>query len=105
MYWRARKDAIEVLRIALRLHQPFTSTFGTSIEISIFRGGAVIRRNQHLGCDISLVNRTIAEILNFLGMMDGPRSIRSCSLMTIIGGRGCISISQCSHHRNKVDLP
>jgi hypothetical protein len=58
---RARDDAVEVFRIALRRGQRLTATRGTSVEVRQLRHVAVEAIDGGFGCDRRLVNRAMCE--------------------------------------------
>ena len=63
---RRRHDAVVILRIALRLHQPLASAGGAAVEVGILRRHAVHRLRQRLAGDGHLVNADVRVVADGL---------------------------------------
>src|SRR5580693_2596902 len=81
-------DAIEVLRKALGFHERFASAVGTSGEIRVIGGLAIVSRQDCFRESGGLVQGPIAEVDELLGMANGPACVGHDALgaMTIISG-------------------
>ncbi len=76
---RRRHDAVVVLRIALRLHEPLASAGRAPVEVGILRGHAVHRLRERLAGHGHLVNADVRDVADRLPVQAG-RSHRARSV-------------------------
>src|SRR6185312_15008029 len=68
----AGDDSVEILGVALRFHQRFTSTIGASVEITARRRAAVKFPKNRLRLQVGFMNSSIPKIDQLFRMADCP---------------------------------
>src|SRR3989304_2142792 len=84
--WRAGDEAVEIVRIALRLHEGLPPAAGAAVEIRDARRAAVQRGDGRLALHGGIMDGPVAEIDQLLRMTHGKA--RVAAGMARIGRRG-----------------
>ena len=98
---RSGDDAVEVVWVSLRRHQPLPSSRRAPVVVRQARRAIVERGDESLGSDRHLVHRAIGKVDDLFRMADQERGV--LALVAGVIRRGCVALLQCHRHLIETD--